>query len=108
MNSEEIASSFESTGASFNASVNKDKSSISLRSLTDKKYLNPSIKTLLDILSDSNFPQKEINLQKDRTISSIIEDESDPSEISSNLLKPTPVISLSFFTLSSKSLLDIK
>ena len=85
MNSEEIASSFESTGASFSTSVNKDKSSISLRSLTDKKYLNPSIKTLLNILSDSTFPLKEINLQKDRTISSIIEDESDPSEISSNL-----------------------
>ena len=45
MNSEEIASSFESTGAVFNTSVNKDKSSVSLRSLADKKYLEPSLKT---------------------------------------------------------------
>jgi len=85
MNSESIASTFESTGAIFNTSVNKDKSSISLRSLTEKKYLDPSIKMFLKILSDSVFPQKEINLQKDRTISSIIEDQTDPSEISMNL-----------------------
>lgn len=85
MNSEEIASSFESTGAVFNTSVNKDKSSVSLRSLADKKYLEPSLKTFLNILSDSIFPQHEVSLQKERTISSIIEDESDPSDISMNL-----------------------
>ncbi len=85
MNSEEIASVFESTGAIFNTSVSKDKSSISLRSLSDKKYLDPSIKMFLKILSDSIFPKDEINLQKDRTISSIIEDDADPGEISINL-----------------------
>jgi len=85
LSAEEIASSFESTGAVFNTSVNKDKSSISLRSLADKKYLEPSLKTFLNILSESTFPQKELSLQKDRTISTIIEDESDPSDISMNL-----------------------
>ena len=85
LSAEEIASSFESTGAVFNTSVNKDKSSISLRSLADKKYLGPSLKTFLNILSDSTFPLKELSLQKDRTVSTIIEDESDPSEISMNL-----------------------
>ena len=85
LSAEEIASSFESTGAVFNTSVNKDKSSISLRSLADKKYLGPSLKTFLDILSDSTFPQKELSLQKDRTVSTIIEDESDPSDVSMNL-----------------------
>ena len=69
----------------FNTSVNKDKSSVSLRSLADKKYLEPSLKTFLNILSDSIFPQHEVSLQKERTISSIIEDESDPSDISMNL-----------------------
>ena len=85
LSAEEIASSFESTGAVFNTSVNKDKSSISLRSLADKKYLGPSLKTFLNILSDSTFPQKELSLQKDRTVSTIIEDESDPSDVSMNL-----------------------
>ena len=85
LSAEEIASSFESTGAVFNTSVNKDKSSISLRSLADKKYLGPSLKTFLNILSDSTFPLKELSLQKDRTVSTIIEDESDPSDISMNL-----------------------
>lgn len=85
LSAEEIASSFESTGAVFNTSVNKDKSSISLRSLADKKYLGPSLKTFLNILSDSTFPLKELSLQKDRTVSNIIEDESDPSDISMNL-----------------------
>ena len=85
MNSEEIASVFESTGAVFNTSVSKDRSSVSLRSLSDKKYLDPSIKMFLKILSNSIFPKDEINLQKDRTISSIIEDDADPGEISINL-----------------------
>ena len=85
MNSEEIASVFESTGAIFNASVNKDKSSVSLRSLTEKKYFDPSIKMFLSILSDSVFSKNEFDIQKIRTISSIIEDESEPSEIAINL-----------------------
>jgi zinc protease len=85
MNSEAIASAFESTGAIFSTSVNKDKSSVSLRSLADKKYLEPSVKMLLKILSDSIFPKSEVILQKERTLSSISEDKSDPSEVSSNL-----------------------
>ena len=84
MNSESIASVFESTGAIFNASVSKDKSSVSLRSLTEKKYLEPSLKMFQKILSDSTFPSNEINLQRERTVSSIKEDELDPSEISIN------------------------
>ena len=85
MDAESIASVFESNGSVFNTSVNKDKSSISLRSLTEKKYLNPSIKMLLSILSDSVFPENEMQLQKDRTLTSIEEDETDPAEIASNL-----------------------
>ena len=85
MDSEDIASVFESTGAIFNTSVNKDKSSVSLRSLTEKKYFDPSIKMFLAILSDSTFPKNEFDIQKNRTISTIIEEESDPSEIAINL-----------------------
>ena len=47
--------------------------------------MGPSLKTFLNILSDSTFPLKELSLQKDRTVSTIIEDESDPSDISMNL-----------------------
>ena len=83
--SEEIASIFESTGSVFNTSVNKDRSTISLRSLTDEKYFNPCLKMFLEILSDSSFPISEVNLQKNRTISTIIEDKSDPSEIASSI-----------------------
>ena len=72
MDAESIASVFESNGSVFNTSVNKDKSSISLRSLTEKKYLNPSIKMFLSILSDSVFPKNETQLQKDRTLTSIV------------------------------------
>ena len=83
--SEEIASIFESTGSVFSTSVNKDRSTISLRSLTDEKYFNPCLKMFLEILSDSSFPISEVNLQKNRTISTIIEDKSDPSEIASSI-----------------------
>ena len=85
MDAESIASVFESNGSVFNTSVNKDKSSISLRSLTEKKYLNPSIKMFLSILSDSVFPKNEMQLQKDRTLTSIVEDETDAAEVASSL-----------------------
>ena len=85
MDAASIATVFESNGSVFNTSVNKDKSSISLRSLTEKKYLNPSIKMFLSILSDSVFPTNEMQLQKDRTVTSIAEDETDVAEIASNL-----------------------
>ena len=64
MDSEDIASVFESTGAIFNTSVNKDKSSVSLRSLTEKKYFDPSIKMFLAILSDSTFPKMSLTFKK--------------------------------------------
>ena len=51
MNSEEIASSFESTGASFSTSVNKDKSSISLRSL--RGFHEISLQFLLESQGDN-------------------------------------------------------
>ncbi len=85
MNAEEIASVFESTGAVFHTSVSKDKSSISLRSLTQKNYLGPSIEMFLKLLSESLFPNKELSLHKETVISSILEDEADPGAISSNL-----------------------
>ena len=85
MDAESIASVFESNGSVFNTSVNKDKSSISLRSLTEKKYLNPSIKMFLSILSDSTFPKNETQLQKDRTLTSIVEDETDAADVASSL-----------------------
>ena len=85
MDAESIASVFESNGSVFNTSVNKDKSSISLRSLTEKKYLNPSIKMFLSILSDSVFPKNEMQLQKDRTLTSIAEDETDAADLASSL-----------------------
>ena len=54
--SEEIASIFESTGSVFNTSVNKDRSTISLRSLTDEKYFKGSLNDLTLVRASTNLP----------------------------------------------------
>ena len=81
---EEISYVFESTGSIFNASSSKDKSKISLRSLVDEEFLNPSIKMLKEILSKANFPSEALKLHKERSMAFIEESSKDPAEIAIN------------------------
>ena len=64
---DEISYELESNGAIFSASSYKDKSIISLRSLTQENYFKNSVKIFAEILSSANFPKEQFEIQKKST-----------------------------------------
>lgn len=67
---DDIAERFDSVGARFSAGVSKDNAEISLRTLTDEKWLSKAIVTMQAIINASTFDEKEFErVQKQRLIS---------------------------------------
>ncbi len=56
LSSQQIAEQFESVGAEFSNAALRDMAYVSVRSLTDKKYLEPAIDTLTTVLTRADFP----------------------------------------------------
>lgn len=55
LTADQIANEFDQVGAQFNNDVNRDMASVSLRSLTDKKYLNSALSTFESVLTQAVF-----------------------------------------------------
>ncbi len=51
-----LAEEFENVGADFGGGALKDMATLSLRSLTEERYLNPALKNLKNILTKPDFP----------------------------------------------------
>ena len=67
---DDISERFDSVGARFGASASKDNAEISLRSLTDEKWLAKSIATMQAIINAPTFDKKELErVRKQRLIS---------------------------------------
>jgi len=57
---DDIAERFDSVGARFGAGTSKDKAEISLRTLTDNKWLSKSVATMQAIINTPTFGKKEL------------------------------------------------
>jgi zinc protease len=57
MSAQKIAEQFESVGAEFDNDSLRDMAFVSVRSLTEKKYLDTAIKTLTSVLTTPDFPK---------------------------------------------------
>ncbi|MCK4864412.1 MAG: insulinase family protein, partial [Gammaproteobacteria bacterium] len=67
---DDISERFDSVGARFGSSASKDNAEISLRSLTDEKWLSKSIATMQAIINAPTFDKKELErVRKQRLIS---------------------------------------
>lgn len=67
---DDISERFDSVGARFGSSASKDNAEISLRSLTDEKWLAKSILTMQAIINAPTFDKKELErVRKQRLIS---------------------------------------
>ena len=78
-----IAERFESVGANFSSSAGRDMASVSLRSLTDPKWMEQAVATLQAILEAPRFPQKELERLRRQTLIAIKASEQSPSDIAS-------------------------
>jgi zinc protease len=58
---QELAESFESVGAEFDNDAMRDMALVSVRTLTEKKYLDVAVTTLTKVLNHPDFNQKEFD-----------------------------------------------
>ncbi|HXH54275.1 MAG TPA: pitrilysin family protein [Gammaproteobacteria bacterium] len=82
-----IAEKFEDSGAKFSVEIDRDRSIISLRSLTDPKLLSPVIALYTDLISNPTFPEKNIEILRSQTLIGL----------KRNLQQPATVASQAFF-----------
>ncbi len=63
-----IARDFESQGAEFGASASRDMLTLSLRSLSDKQYLQPALDVFRDVAINPVFPEKSFQRERGRML----------------------------------------
>ncbi len=80
-NADQIAQRFESVGAHFSSSANRDMASVSLRSLTEKKLLDNALETMQVILSQPRFGETDFQREKKRRLAGLKRREESPGSI---------------------------
>ena len=81
MTADDIAEKFEDVGAKFGASASLDRSSVSLRSLTDKELFAPALATFVEIISQPSFPEKDFLRIKNQALIAIKDSSQRPGEM---------------------------
>jgi len=81
LDADAIAEAFENVGAQFSSSASLDRSSVSLRSLTDENLLQPALETFVALLTQPSFPQKDFQRMKKQALISIKDSEQRPADI---------------------------
>ncbi len=81
LNADAIAESFEDVGAQYGASVNLDRSSVALRSLTDSELLDPAMETFIEILTRPSFPEKDFQRLKNQALIAIKDSAQRPGDM---------------------------
>ncbi|MEO5574084.1 MAG: insulinase family protein, partial [Gammaproteobacteria bacterium] len=81
LGSDEIAERFAGLGALFGASADRDMATVSLRSLTDTKLLQPALDTLALLLSQPTFPAGSFERERKRMLIGLQAQEQSPADI---------------------------
>ncbi|VAW55605.1 FIG015287: Zinc protease [hydrothermal vent metagenome] len=77
----QIAEAFESVGAQIEYGASKDTSLVGVRSLTESQYLTPAIKSLKQVLTQPDFPQKAFQRELNRMKVSVKARQQSPSAL---------------------------
>lgn len=81
LNVEQIAERFDATGANFGSDVQRDMAEISLRSLTDDKWLSVAVDTFRTVLSKPTFPKSELERVRKQVMVAFAERKQSPGSI---------------------------
>jgi len=71
LDSKAVAEGFEDRGAEIGTSSLRDMAIVSLRSLSDKEYLEPVLELLAKVIADPKFPEKNLEREKARSLQSL-------------------------------------
>ncbi|MCW8899884.1 MAG: insulinase family protein [Gammaproteobacteria bacterium] len=80
---DDISERFDSIGARFSAGASKDNASISLRTLTDEKWLTKAVNTMEAVISAPTFDNKELERVRKQLLISFEERKQSPDTIAS-------------------------
>jgi zinc protease len=85
-NADEIAARLENVGASLSADADRDKTTVSLRSLTRQPALNTAVETLSVLLSAPSFPDADLERLRRNRLISLRQDEESPRTVGQKAL----------------------
>lgn len=80
-NTDQIAEAFENLGAEFGMDSGRDKTTISLTSLSQDKLLRPAIDVFNEVLLSPTFPTDSLVRERQRTLIGLQKDEQSPAAI---------------------------
>ena len=83
LDADAIAEKFEDVGAQFGTSINLDRSSVSLRSLSDTKLFEQAFSTFITVVTQPSFPDKDFQRLKNQALIAIKDEEQRPGDIAS-------------------------
>lgn len=81
LNVEQIAERFDATGARLGSDVQRDMAEVSLRSLTDEKWLTVALDTFRKVLSEPTFPNSELERLRKQMMIGFAERKQSPDSI---------------------------
>jgi zinc protease len=80
-----IAQRFEGIGAEFSHDSDRDMAWLKLRSLSQRKWLDPALDTLALILSSPNFDKQDFERERKRYLSSLKREKQNPGSVASRI-----------------------
>ena len=83
LDADAIAEKFEDVGAEFGTGVKLDRSSISLRSLTDDALLEQALSTYIAVITQPVFPGKDFQRLRNQALTAIKDEQQRPGSIAS-------------------------
>lgn len=83
LDADRIAERFEDLGAQFSTHSHRDTAVVSLRSLSDKQFLDPALETLALILRDPTFPADALERERRRLLVALQSEQQSPGDIAS-------------------------
>ena len=81
LNADDVASKFEDVGAQFGVSVDLDRSSSTLRSLSERELFDAALDTFIQVVTKPSFPERDFDREKKRVLISLEDSEQRPGDI---------------------------
>ena len=83
LNADQIAESFESIGALYGNTSQRDMAVLSLRTLSDRKVFDQAVSTLATILTKPDFPENAFERERSRLLTALKRNKQSPGAIAS-------------------------
>lgn len=84
MSADEISLAFESIGAQYGTSLDRDMASVQLRTLVAEDTRKAAVDTLIGVMSDPDFPASDFEREQQRTLTALQAKRQDPGAVASD------------------------